>query len=156
MSEMLANQYFLARKFEEARAEFEKDILISPNKKQIQKKLVICYIQTDQVDNAVLYFNRLLNDDIKVFVNTHPINDDCPCPALLKSINSADIPASKIQDVYLLTKIAILWMYCDRFKSEEYFEELLNRNITDENLISAAGIISSYNHLHPQHNYCNI
>ena len=44
MSEMLANQYFIARNYGEAEKLFEAVIGNDPNNKSSRKKLIICYL----------------------------------------------------------------------------------------------------------------
>lgn len=121
MSEMLGNQYFLARKYKPASAELEKALNRNPKSKKIRRKLIICYAQTCNVNRALDLFISLIKEDIDFIINIDPIADDCPCPELvyeLEKIKSNDLNSL---DYYLIS--GILWLYCDLKKSIDNFHE---------------------------------
>lgn len=124
MSEMLGNQYFLARKFCEALNELEEAYLKDPRNKSIKKKLIICYIKTNQIDRAFSHFLELCKDDINFIINTDPIIDDCPCPDIIfeleNAINSEDPDKKNLS-------LGMLWLFCDVTISLKYFS-LLHKN----------------------------
>ena len=54
MSEMLGNQYFLARTFDKALMQFERVIDKEPENEKVKKKLIICYCEVGKVEKAYL------------------------------------------------------------------------------------------------------
>ncbi|MBI9071595.1 MAG: hypothetical protein JEY94_08345 [Melioribacteraceae bacterium] len=129
MSEMLGNQYFMARKFSEAEKELEECSISNPKNKLIKKKLIICYVETGKLINAIELFISLIREDIDIIINTHPIDDDCPCPELIYNYeNSLDLNNQGEKDLLIL---GILWLYCDFNKSMEKFEEAVQKKSSD-------------------------
>lgn len=125
MSEMLGNQYFLARKFCEALNELEEAFLKDPHNNSVKKKLIICYIKTNQIDRAFSHFIELCEDDINFIINTDPILDDCPCPDIIYELENA-IDSDNVDKKYL--SLGMLWLFCDVNKSEKYFSLIQNSN----------------------------
>ena len=119
MSEMLGNQYFMARNYSAAQQQLEEVILKDPLNKSAKKKLIVCYTQTGKVKEAIQYFNDLISEDIEFIVNTHPIDDDCPCPELVEKIEGQKLANSDSADYHLI--LGIIWLYCDINKSIEHF-----------------------------------
>ena len=74
MSEMLGNQYFLARKYSLAAEQLEKALFNDPGSKGIRRKLVVCYTQTGDIDKALQLFLSLIKEDID-FVITMGFKD---------------------------------------------------------------------------------
>ncbi len=60
MSEMLANQYFLVRRFSEAEKVFEKILADNPKNNLAKKKLIICYINNGKIKNALDLFYEVI------------------------------------------------------------------------------------------------
>ena len=79
-SEMLGNQYFLARNYESAAKNLQYALNIDPLNKAVRKKLVICYSQTGEIQKALNVFYNLIEEDIDYLINTDIVSDDCPCP----------------------------------------------------------------------------
>lgn len=121
MSEMLGNQYFLARKFCEALTELEEALNRDPLNKSIRKKLIICYIKTNQLDKAVTHFIHLIKEDVHFIINTDPILDDCPCPEIIYELENTLETKDAIERNIAL---GMLWLYCDLSISIKYFLEL--------------------------------
>lgn len=125
MSEMLGNQYFLARRYAEACRELEAELSKSSNPNRIAKKLIICYLQTNQLGKAFDTFYRLVQDDLKIITGTNPEKDDCPCPEIIDE----NLPLLKFKnDFELNLKLGILWLYCDAEKSLEFFNKIKTDN----------------------------
>lgn len=121
MSEMLGNQYFIARRFSEACNALEAASLKNPSNLSIKKKLIICYLQTDQFDKAFQSFYELVSDNIEIIMNTDLVKDDCPCTEIIDQT----IPKLKSNsEAELIIKLGILWLYCDLEKSIKYFEQV--------------------------------
>jgi len=122
MSEMLGNQYFLTRKYALAARELESALVKDPRSKIIQRKLIICFIQTGNIERAKELFLNLVQQDITFIVESDPIIDDCPCPELVNDVE-AQITSEKNSPSYLV-KMGMLWLYCDIKKSIYYFTNL--------------------------------
>ncbi|MCZ7601364.1 MAG: tetratricopeptide repeat protein [Melioribacteraceae bacterium] len=121
MNEMLGNQYFIARRFSEACNALEAAYLKNPLNFSIKKKLIICYLQTDQFEKAFQSFYELISDNIEIIMNTDMLKDDCPCPEIIDQT----IPELKSNsEAELIIKLGILWLYCDLEKSIHYFEKV--------------------------------
>ena len=121
MEEMLGNQYFLTRNYKRAIPEFEKALLKQPGHKQIRKKLILCYTQTGNATKALELFFNLVKEDINFIINTHPIDDDCPCPEIITEMeNKQD---NNQESVHFDIILGILWLYCDIHKSIHYFRK---------------------------------
>jgi tetratricopeptide (TPR) repeat protein len=119
MSEMLGNQYFLARKYDLARTELQTSLLKDAKNKGICRKLIICYTQTGEIDRALEIFLSLIKEDVDYIINTDPIDDDCPCPEIVFDLEK-EIPNNKNSKNFTLT-LGMLWLYCDLKKSIDYF-----------------------------------
>ena len=130
MSEMLGNQYFLARKYSLAAAELEKALQKDHTSKGIRRKLIICEIQKGNVNRALELFAFLVEDDVAYIINADPIMDDCPCPELVYDMEK-QFNDNKSSYEYNL-KLAMIWLYCDIKKSLQYFN--LSLSINSENL----------------------
>ena len=90
MSEMLGNQYFMARKFAASVPEFEEALAKTRDTKMIRKKLIICYTQVGQIQRAFQLFHSLIKEDIEFIANTDVIADDCPCPELVTNLSQQE------------------------------------------------------------------
>ncbi|HET54069.1 MAG TPA: tetratricopeptide repeat protein [Ignavibacteria bacterium] len=121
MSEMLGNQYFIARRYADALNELEKAVQKNPSLKSARKKLIICYLQTSQLNNAVNEFYKLVDEDVELILNTDPIRDDCPCPDIIHKMDQ-EITGYHNDDEII--KLGILWLYCEIEKSLKYFEKV--------------------------------
>lgn len=121
MSEMLGNQYFLARKYGQAAKELEKALNSDEKNKGIRRKLIICHTQLGDVGRALEYFLGLVKEDIDFIINTSPIDDDCPCPELVFDMEKR--LAENTGSVDFQTIMGILNLYCDLAASIHYFEE---------------------------------
>lgn len=142
MSEMLGNQYFMARNYPAAQKELEEVILQNPTNKSAKKKLVVCYTQTGKVKEAIKYFNELMTEDIEFVVNTDPIEDDCPCPELVEKIEGQKLANSESADYHLI--LGIIWMFCDINKSIEYFIKASTMAPFDKSTESIIACIKEY------------
>lgn len=147
MSEMLANQYFLTRKYNLAAKELEQSISSADNNKLIIKKLIICYTQINKPVEALDLFYKLINSDIGYIMKTDYNYEDCPFFELIDRIKSDYV---RYEDEFTKSYIlGILYLYCNIKESINYFEnakiiepsnkiisnviEILNRKIKNYN-----------------------
>lgn len=125
MSEMLANHYFHSRNYASAQPLYETILTQKPAEKPLRRRMVICYLQTGAIRKALDIFTALVLEDADFIINTHAIDDDCPCPELIaeteKQISDALSPA-------MVLRLGMLWLYCDISKSVHYFEQALHQN----------------------------
>lgn len=122
MSEMLGNQYFLSRNYSMAAEIFLKVYSNDPQNLSVRKKLIICFIQTGELDKAFDFFYELVQRQIEFITNTDSIADDCPCKELTEKYGMILPYEENSRDLKLL--LAMLWLYCDANKSLEYFKQL--------------------------------
>ncbi|MFA8344395.1 MAG: tol-pal system YbgF family protein [Rhodothermaceae bacterium] len=120
MSEMLANQYFMARNFISAESEYEKYVISKPDSLLAKKKLIICYTENGKIDKALKLFNDVISIQIQIITSTDLIKDDCPCPEIIKRIIEINDGAESAD---VLIQLGILWLYCNPETSLSYFEK---------------------------------
>ena len=130
MSEMLANQYFLVRRFSEAEKVYEKILSDDSNNKLAKKKLIICYINNGKIKEALNLFYEVISSDITIITNTNIADDDCPCPEIITKFDKINEPSLSHQSK--LEILGMLWLYCDHYKSIQYFEKLKEFNPADK------------------------
>ena len=120
MSEMLGNQYFMARNYSAAEKEFEDCLSKYPDNKSVRKKLIVCYTQSNKLQLALDFFYNLIKEDIDFIVNTDHVEDDCPCPELIHKIEDSNNYDPNSKEYF--TMLGIIWLYCNIEKSIENFE----------------------------------
>ena len=141
VSEMLGNQYFLAKKYASAASNFIQTLLENPQNKSVRKKLIICYTQTGEINKALDVFMDLIKDDIDFVTNTDIKEDACPCPELIVKYGTVLPYENNSTDLRIM--LSILWLYCDANKSLEFFKSLLDENKENEKISSVAKIIEN-------------
>lgn len=111
MSEMLANQYFMARKYLEAEIELEGVINKNPSNKSALKKIIVCYTHNNKIDKALDILCNLITEDIHLIIDTDPIKDDCPCFELIEEVEKKKLYSSESLKHYIM--LGIFWLYCN-------------------------------------------
>jgi tetratricopeptide (TPR) repeat protein len=124
MNEMLGNQFFLTRRFNNATTHFEKALVLNPTNNDVKKKLIICYIQQNELKLALKLFTDLITDNIETILQSDPSKDDCPCQQMISEIENSQ---TKLTETEKNTILGILWLYCDKLKSKSYFEKLVKQ-----------------------------
>jgi tetratricopeptide (TPR) repeat protein len=120
MSEMLGNRYFIARQFDKAIHQLEEAIAHSQNPDKVKKKLIICYVQTGNIDRALHFFLDLVKKDPQIIVDTDPYYDDCPCNELIPLWDQK--LASEPSNTNYHMVLGILNLYCDIHESIDHFK----------------------------------
>lgn len=143
MSEMLGNQYFMARKYYDAELVLTKELQKQPENFTIRKKVVVCNTQTGKVWSALKHFLRIIKEDIDIIIKTTPEKDDCPCPQLVKNLEIAE--QKNLSKIEVIIELGILWLYCDSQKSEEFFEKALTLKKDSDIIKETLNIIKNYN-----------
>jgi len=132
MNIMLGNYHFLTRDYASAIEELEDYLSLNPADKRVKKKLIICYTQVNELEKAMNLFYSLIEDDIDFIINTNPEVEDCPCPDLVEKLEKEK--PEHLSDYDLSLELGILWLYCDKKKSLQYFENAFNLNSTDKRI----------------------
>lgn len=143
MCEMLGNQYFLARRYFEAVGQFEKVLLLDSENDSAKRKLIICYIQTNEIGLALKLFSDLINKNIDIILNSDSDRDDCPCRQMIHELEN--YPTS-LNDYEKSIVLGILWLYCDIDHSREYFNSVVKKH-PDKNQIRKISQIINYTFL---------
>ncbi len=141
MSEMLGNQYFLARNYASAAKNLQNALNIEPLNKPVRKKLVICYSQVGEIQKALNIFYNLIVEDIDCIIKTDPIADDCPCPELVSHYGTI-LPYEE-NSTDLIIMLGMLWLYCDASKSHSFFKSVEKINPEDERIKSITNILEN-------------
>ncbi len=139
MSEMLGNQYFLARNYESAAKNLQFALDNDPLNKAVRKKLIICYSQTGEIQKAFNIFYNLLLEDVECIINTDVVSDDCPCPDLVKHYGQIFPYEKNSTDLKIM--LGMLWLYCEVRTSLKFFKSVIDEFPNDEKLISVSSII---------------
>lgn len=143
MSEMLGNQYFIARNYWGAAKELEQALARDPRNKTIRRKLIVCYNQTGEIHKALNVFQSLVRDDIDFIINTDPVEDDCPCGDLVHDTEKTLFESQ--QSVDMLLRLGMLWLFCDENKSREYFEKALKVEQNNAAIKTVLTVFNSHN-----------
>lgn len=119
MSEMLANQYFLAMKYEQALPLFESVLDRDPINLKTKKKLIICYTQTGQLARAEALSVEVLQEDPYVIIDTDLQKEGCPCQDLATKLEHRleGIPPGIME----LNQLGILTLYWKPRTALQYF-----------------------------------
>ena len=141
MSEMLANQYFMARKYKDAYPLLEDALSLNPKSKGIKRKLIICYTQTNLLNKALDMFLDLIKEDIRFVTEADPINDDCPCPELVGN-DFIDVDPEETYSYNLA--YGIIWLYCDIHQSLEHFVNLCSQRKNIDKINCVINILKNH------------
>jgi len=122
MSEMLGNQYFMARNYKEAVRALELVYLKESSNKSVRRKLIIGYTQTGKLKKALDLFLSLVQEDVGFIINADPIFDDCPCSEIEKQLIYS--PKDNLSpDINIYN--GILWLYCDPKISVKFLKKAM-------------------------------
>lgn len=126
MSEMLANQYFMVRRFSDAETAFENVLSQDPLNRLARKKMIICLVHNGKIKKALDLFYKVISEDITIITETNINEDDCPCPEIISKFENVKEPELSFQSK--LEILGMLWLYCDFYKSIQQFEKLKEFN----------------------------
>ena len=137
ISEMLGNQYFMARKYAEAAKILESVSKQDPKNKPARCKLVICYTQIGDIKKPLELFVPLMKEDTDLLTKMDPVQDDCPCLDLVYELE--DKVDENKNSLDFLVMLGMLSLYCDLKKSIKYFsfaQELDKNNSVIRDVLS--------------------
>jgi hypothetical protein len=136
---MLANQYFLTRKYEQAQSILDMLLAQQPDNLGVKKKLIICCTQTGHTDYAEKLFLEVLRENPFIIIDTDPRSEDCPCPELVKDMEQR-FDATR-PTVVELNQLGILYLYCDPKASLNCFCRSLNISCEQTRIREAVAIL---------------
>ena len=146
MSEMLGNQYFMARKYEKALNQFEKVIESGVFDEKIRKKLIICYCEVGNVNAALKLFEAVIRADIEIIARTDVVSEDCPCPELLDRMKWYEKVAVSSFDYNCI--LGVLSLYCDVSESLRFFSNAQALRPDDSRVNRLLEAIGAYHRNH--------
>lgn len=121
MSEMIGNQYFLVGRFCDAISELEKALAADPLNNHIKKKLIICYIKTNEIEKAFNMFNQIIKQDIYYLLESNHINDKCSCSEIIYELENTNIIKDQNQNNLAL---GMMWLFFNAKNSINYFQKV--------------------------------
>jgi len=146
MYEMLGNQYFLARRYENAVDAYKKVLNKDNGNKSVRRRLIICYSQVNRIDEALDVFISLVEDDVDYIINTDPVGEDCPCPELVSDLENKLDKENADRNVYV--QLGMLWLFCSPKKSIDHFATALSFDPDNGKLKHVHQLlVSHFNHM---------
>jgi tetratricopeptide (TPR) repeat protein len=121
MSEMLGNQFFLARNYAAAAEQLEDALQRDPSNKAMRKKIIICLNEIGEIRKAMTFFTSLIKEDADFVINTDPVADDCPCPELI--YEAERFLYNNLESVDFTLRLGMLWLYCDVKEAYRCFQQ---------------------------------
>ena len=113
----------MARKYYDACNELEMEHHKNPANYSVLKKLIICYLKTDRIDQALEFFHTLVIDNPDIIIKTDPVLDDCPCPEIIDEFTDGIEFTSEENENIIL---GMLWLYCNVDESIKHFSQIMN------------------------------
>jgi len=152
MSEMLGNQYFMARNYKEAVRELEPVYLKNLENKHVIRKLILAYLQTGKLFKSLELFIGLVKEDINFIATADPIYDDCPCSEIINQLET--LPKDQLSpDTNLYC--GILWLYCDPKVSIKFLKKAVIDFPENVGLKNTLEIIKEFIKTSSHHNISN-
>lgn len=139
MNEMLANQYFIAERFQDASKEYEEVLKVNTTNNLVKKKLILCYLQIGNLSSALKLFIELISTSINTIIENEINIYNQPCKKMIHMLEN--MPSSIAEEDKLLI-LGILWMYCDVNISKYYFKKLNYTIPNDKNIITILTILN--------------
>jgi len=123
MSEMLANQYFIAERYFEALGEYSKLSKKRKNNPVIEKKIIICAALNNDFEKALSVLKEWVIENFKQSVEIKSDSDEYHTIETTKKLENELLEKKGHVDLKLM-QIAILSFFSDRTKSLEIFIQL--------------------------------
>lgn len=138
---MLANQYFISERYQEASYQYGEVLKKHPENYLVKKKLVLCYIKTGEIDNALKLFTELTKSNVNIiFKNEISIYPQI-CKDMIYEIENFNSNFTQ-KEKYLI--LGILYMYCDFKIAEEHFQKLQKMIPYNDNLFTTIKTINHF------------
>lgn len=136
---MLGNHHFLLKDYKTALLHYETALHEGNASIEVRKRTLICYVHARRISEAIPLFERLIRDDLASIVKHNQEQYGCPCAEIIetyeRSITTGEPPQND--------KIALgmLWLFCDRIRSEQLFAQALRDDPGGEFLNSVMNIL---------------
>jgi tetratricopeptide (TPR) repeat protein len=144
MSEMLANQYFMIRKYSLAKEEYEKLLTDKETDDKLLKKLIVCYVVSNELEKAFHLFFELIKKDPYIIINTKLEDEDCPCHEIIPQIQNDQILFNDKEEKNLA--LGILSLFCNKNDSLNYLNKLSKEIYNQQKIKEAVQIINQTNY----------
>ena len=110
MSEMLANRYFYGARFADAAPGFEAVLRKYPEHVAARKKLVVCYVHTGRLQEALELAVGLLREDSRILSQTDKEAEGFPCGDTLEEFRRRE---KALTPVAFQTSLGVLQLFCN-------------------------------------------
>ncbi len=139
MHEMLGNHHFLLGDYQTALSHYETAMREGNAGVEVRKRALVCYIHGHRIPEAIPLFERLIREDLASIVKHNQERYGCPCPEIIEEYERSITAAGYSQT----DKIALgmLWLFCDRLRSEQLFAEALRGDPDSASLKSVLRIL---------------
>jgi len=121
MNEMLGNQYFISSRYKLARSVYQQHLAEFPDNPCIKKKLIICNIKSNLIDDAFDLFYELVNENINCFFDDEYRIEECPCRQM---IFEYEVNRENLDPLDKHLVLSILWLFRNINESIKYFRLL--------------------------------
>jgi tetratricopeptide (TPR) repeat protein len=120
MSEMLANQYFLTGHYERALPLLERFLSNSSDRAYLKNKLLICYLQTGQIDRGLEFCLEILRTAPLDLIDSDPCTQGFPCLEQTLERRDESTPME-------MNRLAMTYLFCRPEASLPYLRHSLER-----------------------------
>ena len=110
MSEMLANRYFFARRFADAVDGFEAVLRKKPDHVLVRKKLLVCYVYTGRLPEAIQLAVGLMQKDAEALMQTDLEAEGFPCQSMVDGFRKKQ---EIVDEGTYHTGLALLLLLCN-------------------------------------------
>jgi len=141
MNEMLANQYFIVQRFEDAYQEFEDVLKVHPSNSLVKKRLILCYLYLGKVEEAFELYTEVITSNINTIIENEINVYDQPCKKMIHKLEHLPTDFNETDKLKIL---GILWSYCNVKTSKIYFEQLIKIIPKDKKLATILQIINHF------------
>ena len=124
MHEMLGNHLFLLKDYKAALSHYETTLREGNSSTEVSKRALICYVHARRVSEAIPLFERLIRDDLASIVKHNQEQYGCPCPEIIEEYERSIANGEPSQNDRIA--LGMLWLFCDRLRSEQLFAQALH------------------------------
>jgi tetratricopeptide (TPR) repeat protein len=147
MHEMLGNHHFLLKDYKSALSHYETILRERDASTEVSKRALICYVHARRVSEAIPLFERLIRDDLASIVKHNREQYGCPCPEIIEEYGRSITTGEPSQNDTIA--LGMLWLFCDRLRSEQLFAQALRGDPGSAFLRSVMRILTGQEDLDP-------
>jgi tetratricopeptide (TPR) repeat protein len=125
MQELQGHHDFVMGHYASALAYYETVMLWGAPSKDVQKRAIVCYIETGQPEKALSIFEALIEKDPSFLLARSRDALECPCQGIIQEY------ANRLTEVVAqadMLAMGMLWSYCDPHISVLWFDKVLRRD----------------------------